>query len=270
MNFHQTSKELHKEYRKEFWAGAFDPSHPDTMRHYELLRASDGLLDHTNPSSILSVGDNLARDAGYFKKRFPDARCIASDLYADGIHEAALGGYVDSVISADIENLPFEDSEIDCVIAKEAFHHWPRPMLGLYEMLRVARKAILLIEPYDVMHSAPSPLIEIEDFRDDYESVGNYKYQISLRELLKAAWALYYPAISVVGFNDPYAPNKPFEDWLEEKTKLDYMGDQGQRQYNLMSVAIYKPGYMPARASLPPRARMYTRPLNPYIPDDSP
>lgn len=269
MNFQQTSKELHKEYRKEFWAGAFDPNEPDTMRHYELLRSSDGLLDHINPSSILSVGDNLARDAGYFKKRYPDAHCIASDLFADGIERAASDGYVDSVISADIECLPFGDSEIDCVIAKEAFHHWPRPMLGMYEMLRVAKKAILLIEPYDEMYSPPSPIIEKSAFRDQYESVGNYKYQISLREILKSAWSLYYPAVAVIGFNDPYEPGRGFEQWLEEKTKLDLLGDAGVRQFNLMSIAIYKPGFNPGQEKLPPRAKMFNRPLNRHMPNDT-
>jgi SAM-dependent methyltransferase len=269
MNFHQTSKELHKEYRKEFWAGAFDPSHPDTMRHYELLSSSDGLLDHTNPSSILSVGDNLARDAGYFKKKFPHAHCIASDLYADGILEAVSRGYVDSVISADIEKLPFEDSEIDCVIAKEAFHHWPRPMLGLYEMLRVAKKAILLIEPYDVMRLNPAPLIDDNTFCDQYEPVGNYKYQISLREIIKTAWSLYYPAVAAIGFNDPYDPSTEFEQWLVEKTKLDLLGDEGARQFNLMSIAIYKPGWNPEMAKLPLRVKLFVRPLNPFMANDS-
>lgn len=268
MNFHQTSKELHKEYRKEFWAGAFDPSHPDTMRHYELLRSSDGLLDHTNPSSILSVGDNLARDAGYFKKRFPNAHCIASDLYADGIIEAASRGYVDSVISADIEKLPFEDSEIDCVIAKEAFHHWPRPMLGLYEMLRVAMKAVVLIEPYDVVRSMPNAFLEPHNFTDRYEEVGNYVYQISLREIFKSAWSLYYPAVAAVGFNDPYCPDQTFQQWQGEKAKLDSMGYNGERQFNLMCIAIYKPGYQPSVDELPSHVRLYQRPLNQYMPLD--
>ena len=264
MSFHQTSKELHKEYRKEFWAGAFDPNHPDTMRHYELLRSSDGLLDHINPLSILTVGDNLARDAGYFKKRYPQANCIASDLYADGIQDAASKGYVDSVISADIESLPFGDSEVDCVIAKEAFHHWPRPMLGLYEMLRVAKKAVLLIEPNDVCHGNVSTFVDLVSYCDEYEQVGNYKYQISLRELLKTTWSLYYPAVAAVGFNDPYQPNLKIDDWLAEKQKLDLLGDQGKRQFNLMSVTIYKKDYEPHAHQLPDRARFYKRPINPF------
>jgi SAM-dependent methyltransferase len=229
-----------------------------------MLASGDGLLDHLKPASLLSIGDNLARDAGYFKRHFPQAWCIASDLHADGIHTAAEEGWVDAALSADIEALPFGDGEIDCVIAKEAFHHWPRPMLGFYEMLRVARKAILLIEPVDVMHNAATPFPEAGSFCDDYEEVGNYKYQISLREINKAAWALYYPAVAAVGFNDPYAPDRSVEDWLIEKHKLDALGDAGERQFNLMAIAVYKPGHEPAPEDLPPRARLFRRPPNPF------
>jgi SAM-dependent methyltransferase len=265
VDFAAKSKLLHKEYSSTFWAGAFDPEHPDTKRHYEMLSSSDGLLDHLQPLSILSVGDNLARDAGYFKRKFPNSKCIASDLYAEGIQDAVTHGWVDAVISADVEALPFGNAEIDCVIAKEAFHHWPRPMLGLYEMLRVAKKAILLIEPYDVMHGTASPFIGGNTFCDDYESVGNYKYQISLREITKSAWSLYYPAVAAVGFNDPYDANRSFDEWILEKRKLDELGDTGARQFNLMSIAIYKPGYAPAPESLPPRAHYYSRPINHFI-----
>lgn len=263
-DFASKSKDLHKEYSQPYWAGAFDPDHPDTKRHYAMLASSVGLLDHLKPVSLLSVGDNLARDAGYFKRLFPQAWCIASDLHADGIHTAAQEGWVDAALAADIEALPFGDGEIDCVVAKESFHHWPRPMLGFYEMLRVARKAVLLIEPYDVMHSAATPLLQTHSFYDDYEEVGNYKYQISLREILKAAWSLYYPAVAAVGFNDPYAPERSVEEWLIEKGKLDALGDAGERQFNLMTIVVYKPGHAPAPEALPPRARLYRRPPNPF------
>lgn len=264
-NFTSQSKLLHKQYAQQYWAGAFDPEHPDTQRHYCMLSSSDGLLDHLGPKSILSVGDNLARDAGYFKRRFPSARCIASDLYADGISQAVQDGWVDEVLSADIEHLPFADESIDCVIAKEAFHHWPRPMLGFYEMLRVARKGVLLIEPYDCMHKPPSPFPVAGSFIDDYEPVGNYKYQISLREILKAAWALYLPAVAAVGFNDPYQPDRSVQEWLIEKAKLDILGDQGERQFNLMSIAIYKVGHEPHVDSLGDRTRLFSRPRNSFL-----
>ena len=115
-----------------------------------MLAASDGLLDHLQPESILGVGDNLARDATYFKRRFPHARCIATDLYVDGIQQAVADGWVDDVLFADSENLPVASDSIDGLMAKESLHHWPRSMLGLDEMMRGARKRVLLIAPHDV------------------------------------------------------------------------------------------------------------------------
>ena len=35
----------------------------------------------------------------------------------------------------------FEDNSFDIVFTKESMHHWPRPYLGIYEMLRVAAKS---------------------------------------------------------------------------------------------------------------------------------
>jgi len=264
-DFSAKSKILHKELSRPYWPGAFDPSHPDTERHFCMLASSDGMLDHLQPKSMLTVGDNLARDAGYFKRKFPNAHCIASDLYAEGIKQAAVDGWVDEVQSADVEDLPFADESIDCVIAKEAFHHWPRPMLGFYEMLRVAHKAVLLIEPYDYMHEPPRPLPRKEMYNDNYEDVGNYIYQVSLREILKAAWSLYLPAVAAAGFNDPYAPERPIEEWKIEKLKLDQLGEQGERQFNLMSIAIYKPGFAPTANSLRQQIHLYIRPRNPFI-----
>jgi hypothetical protein len=54
------------------------------------------------------------------------------------------------------------------------------------------------------------------------------------------------------------------DDWLREKAKLDDLGDAGSRQFNLMTIAIYKPGFEPKPESLPARARLYRRPANPF------
>jgi hypothetical protein len=46
------------------------------------------------------------------------------------------------------ECLTYPPQSFDVVICKEGLHHLPRPILGLYEMLRVCRKAAIVIEPY--------------------------------------------------------------------------------------------------------------------------
>jgi ubiquinone/menaquinone biosynthesis C-methylase UbiE len=265
------SKESHAEYNnKSYWKGAFDAAHPDTARHYAMLKHGLALVNNLNPEKILTIGDNLGRDAGFFKKAFPSCHCTASDLCTSGIAQAAVDGFVDKVEDVDVESIPYNSDSIDLVVAKEAFHHWPRPMLGLYEMLRVARQAVLLIEPNDIrrdndLNSFPSK----SSFADDYEEVGNYKYQISIREILKAAWSLYLPMCAVTGFNDPYRTPFDLANWQAEKELLDQMGRIGTRPYNLLAIAIYKKVYDYKSDSNGLDIRHYTRPLNTFMPNDT-
>ncbi len=47
------------------------------------------------------------------------------------------------------EALDLEAGSYDLVVVQDGLHHLPRPATGFTEMLRVAKKAILVIEPYD-------------------------------------------------------------------------------------------------------------------------
>ena len=47
---------------------------------------------------------------------------------------------------------PQADNSVDFVQCKESFHHFPRPMVSFYEMMRVARYGVLCASP-----SASSP-----------------------------------------------------------------------------------------------------------------
>lgn len=50
---------------------------------------------------------------------------------------------------ANVEALPWPAQHFDLVLCKESLHHTARPVQGLYELLRVCRRAVLLIEPWD-------------------------------------------------------------------------------------------------------------------------
>ncbi|MBK0380211.1 class I SAM-dependent methyltransferase [Mucilaginibacter segetis] len=47
------------------------------------------------------------------------------------------------------ESLDLPDNSYDLVVVQDGLHHLPRPVSGFTEMLRVAKKAIVVIEPYD-------------------------------------------------------------------------------------------------------------------------
>jgi len=51
------------------------------------------------------------------------------------------------------EALSYDNGSFDLVFCKDGLHHFARPVLGLYEMLRVCRKNVVFIEPYETLIS---------------------------------------------------------------------------------------------------------------------
>jgi ubiquinone/menaquinone biosynthesis C-methylase UbiE len=47
------------------------------------------------------------------------------------------------------ESLDVPDASYDLVVVQDGLHHLPRPVTGFTEMLRVAKKAVIVIEPFD-------------------------------------------------------------------------------------------------------------------------
>jgi SAM-dependent methyltransferase len=260
--FIDDSKKRHHDLEvKEYWAGAFDPKQPDTARHFAMLETA--LPMAIDMESVLTIGDHRGRDAAFFKQKI-NCKVTASDLNATTLEKVKIEGWVDEVTSVDVEKIPFADNSFDYVVVKEGFHHFPRPLLGLYEMLRVAKRGIILIEPNDSTNAENKSYIGINDYQDGYEEVGNYVYRISLRECLKAAWSLYLPCVIAKGFNDPYKPNQTFEEWQKEKKHLDDMIDDDSRPPNLITIGIYKELNPEALNQIPKNYKIYLRPANPY------
>ncbi len=50
------------------------------------------------------------------------------------------------VMNAENQDVP--DESYDLVFVQDGLHHLPRPVLGLTEMIRVAKKAVIMIEPH--------------------------------------------------------------------------------------------------------------------------
>jgi len=105
------------------------------------------------------------------------------------------------LMSDDIENCSLPDNSYDLVIAHEVLHHCRSPHKGLLEMLRVARKHVIIMEPNDssamnamvrLGFSFPYELPAVIDH--NYQSGGvrnscvpNYIYRWSKRDMYKAA-----------------------------------------------------------------------------------
>jgi len=99
--------------------------------------------------SVLAVCANY-REARSLRK-FPFQRILLTSLGPpDGwtLQELANEPRM-SYEQRNCECLGLPSRSFDLVFCKEGLHHLARPVLGLYEMLRVARQAVILVEGYD-------------------------------------------------------------------------------------------------------------------------
>lgn len=182
----------------------------DYWRHERFYRLLDPFLRAYPGARWLTVGDGkYGRDAHYIETH--GGRAVATDISNRFLREAQACGFIREGRAENAESLSFADGDFDFVYCKESFHHFPRPGLALYEMLRVARKAVIFFEPRDLHGSwqaRATGLVKRLLGRDraliDYEPSGNYIYRLSEHELTKAALALNLPAVAFCGANDLY------------------------------------------------------------------
>lgn len=183
--------------------------------HHRLFALTKPLI-HDKTKTWLTVGDGYGFDAQYFSEHQLDT--TASDIADTFLPLAVQYGLINKYSIENVENLSFADNSIDYVFCKEAFHHFPRPYLGVYEMIRVAREAVILIEPQDPIMKMPF-LLGLRNILDrldtgilqrfwknrySFEEVGNYVFKLSEREIDKLANGIGLPMIAFKGINNNY------------------------------------------------------------------
>lgn len=195
-------------------------------RRFLLLRNKDSIaytlsirtLEILNPllnkrNTWLTIGDYNGFEAQYFQEH--NQSVIASDISDVFLKEAQTEGLIEDYKKENVESLSFSEGSVDYVSCREAFHHFPRAYLGVYEMIRVAKKGVILIEPIDILSEMPlllfvknicdliNPLLinKIWKNRFSWETVGNYVFKISEREVEKMAMGIGLPCLAFKGIN---------------------------------------------------------------------
>ncbi len=188
-------------------------------RYERLYQSIDPVLKMYPGSKWLTVGDfYYGTDAEYIQSKGHYA--MASDIDDHFLKIGKEIGYIQNYSKENVESLSFDDNTFDFTLCKETFHHLPRPYLGLYEMLRVSKIGVFMIEPYDREIAASYAerfgnwlLRKIKgDIHNQYEISGNYKYSISKREIEKIA----------LGLNLPYIAFKYSNDYYKDGLGLEY------------------------------------------------
>jgi len=192
----------------------------DYWRHYRMYASIIPCAKFSPGSSWLTIGDGrLGLDSVRLKSFEPSITVLPSDISITLLEKAKQIGLIENFIYENAENISAADESFDYCFCKESFHHFPRPYMALYEMLRVARKAVILIEPADD-HNKPFPMCLINKIKslvknitgkeikhpDSYrfETIGNYVYTVSDRDIEKVAAGLHIPIIGFKYFNDYY------------------------------------------------------------------
>ena len=204
----------------------------DAWRHNRMYALLDPLLETVPGAHWLTIGDGrYGTDAHYLLSK--GARALATDISDALLVKAHYDEYIQAYQCENAECLSFADASFDFVLCKESYHHFPRPMLGLYEMVRVTKQATILIEPIDFLSDSLITLGVLKVWRlkkrfagmikrartdaastgypDSWEPVGNYVYTISKREMIKAALGLGLEAVAFRGLEDYYCSGVEYE-----------------------------------------------------------
>lgn len=261
------------------------PASIDAWRH---LRMYEPLTPLVQPgTSWLTIGDSGA-DAHWLQARGAGSVVASSitDLHLRELQERDhLAGLKVAAVNA--EQIAFDDASFDFVLCKEAFHHFARPMVGFYEMLRVARLgAVLLAEPNGDGKRRPLDIVKrgikyvlrkgSDLANDKFESSGNFIYGPSLFEIWKAATALQYRHLYYLRLNDFFhgkLARRPRSDRLAwQITRLGISAQDMAAHLGLMSwgsttIILFKdaPPEAQAKALVKAGFRAWEVPQNPYL-----
>ena len=154
----------------------------------------------------LTIGDgNRASEARWLLHQGVDVH--ATDLATDLLELAHEQGLIPSWGRENAEQLSFPNESFDYILIKEAFHHFPRPWLALYEAYRVCRKGVVLLEPNGEHPRLLSRLLRLlrrhpTSVYYRFEKVGNFVYAPNPIELEKFLLGMSGQQIALRFYND--------------------------------------------------------------------
>jgi ubiquinone/menaquinone biosynthesis C-methylase UbiE len=223
------------EERKKIHESWFRDNTVDFWRHKRMYETIQPVTVYFQKKKWLSIGDGRFGLDSYRLKSLFNIDVFPTDLSKNMLAIGKDKGIINKFKIENAENLSFSDNQFDIVFCKESFHHFPRPMIALYEMLRVSKYAVILIEPNDfTVLRSPKSIVKsslkwllskffkrsrfgnynfsIFSYKPhSFEESGNYVYPLSKRELEKFSHALNLKEFAWIGLNDFYVKGCEFE-----------------------------------------------------------
>ena len=202
----------------------------DRWRHQRIYNLLKPLVNLNKKKTWVTIGDGrYGTDANALIKMGVE-KVLCTDLSAILLKKGKAAGFIKEFSEENGECLSFEDYSFDYVLCKEAYHHFPRPSIALYEMMRVCKIGVVLIEPNDsIIDYKPLsfivPLVKnilgqkANMERHEFEDVGNYCYRVSKREIEKFQLGMHRRYVAFKGINDYYEKGVEFIKMNTKKNK---------------------------------------------------
>jgi ubiquinone/menaquinone biosynthesis C-methylase UbiE len=233
-NFHELSYTFHvkmftenDDENKKIRMSWFREDTVDYWRHFRMIEPLTGLLKQYKNSDCVTIGDGrFGLDSVKLKKIEPSLCILPTDIVPHLLQEAKKLKIIPDFRVENAEHLSFANEQFDFTFCIESYHHFVRPYIALYEMIRISRKGIILIEPNDAFSKQiPRQFIEsckstlhkftsqkkMHPDQQHFEESGNYVFTVSKREVEKIAISLQLPAVAFYYFNDYYEKGVEFE-----------------------------------------------------------
>lgn len=144
-------------------------------------------IDISN-KKILIAGCGKGTDI-YYLRKFYSPKIHVIDILKPAVEECVNAFNDIRGTVADIEQLPFNDNCFDYSFTAASLHHLSRPTLGLYELLRVSKYGIIVIEPNDSILTRMATFL---GFAHAIEKTGNYVFRFAKRDVIKITRSLFF------------------------------------------------------------------------------
>jgi len=170
-------------------------------------------------------------------------KTTATDLCGKHLKALAGNGTFENWSEENAESLSFPRDSFDWGVVKAGLHHLPRPLTGLYELLRVSRDGIMVMEGHDGW--GLRTIRNLFARHRDWEDAGNYVYRFRTREIEKICLGLNLPGFATSTRLIPY--RSAYENIVKgtlgynARIALNRLGNTVlQSQGNLFAAIIFK------------------------------
>ena len=291
------NEDIHDLSRKDIHEAWFREDTVDFWRNKRMLDFISPIAKFYSKNTWVSIGDGrYGLDSIHLKKLY-GLNVFPTDISENMLKKSKEMNLINDYGVENAEELSFGDETFDVVFCKESFHHFPRPIIALYEMLRVAREAVILYEPTDsdkarvsgkkyiisalkimlnkIVNRNHMPYVpNIDDSGNHiYEKdPKNYVYSVSNSEINKIVHGLNLAGMAFFEYNDAYIPGIEFEKATQDsklfnkvKKDIQRLDEAGARTLTVTIIfkrdfdLILRENLLNAGYTIPPKVE------NPYV-----